>query len=136
MICMVGKNKLGSELRLILRFCWLVIGAAIVAIGLEIFLVPNHIIDGGVVGISIVTSYLTEIPLGILLVILNLPFLFVGYKHIGKTFVICTFIGLVALALFVSLLHPIPRITDDLLLAAIFGGVLILTRFPKSSSPV
>jgi len=124
---MANKNKLTIKLRLLLRFFWIIIGAAIVATGLEIFLIPNHIIDGGVVGISIIANYLTKVPLGFFLIALNLPFLFVGYKHIGKTFVISTFIGVIALGLFVTLLHPVPRLTDDLLLAAIFGGVLVGT---------
>ncbi len=109
------------------RLFWLVVGAAIVATGLEIFLVPNSIIDGGVVGISIIISHLTRLPLGAFFVAFNLPFLFVGYKHIGKTFVISTFIGVVALALFVTLLHPVPSLTGDLLLAAVFGGVFVGT---------
>ncbi|KKM11656.1 membrane protein [Clostridiales bacterium PH28_bin88] len=109
------------------RLFWLVIGSAIVATGLEIFLVPNSIIDGGVVGISIIISHLTKLPLGLFLVALNVPFLFLGYKYIGKTFVISTFTGVTTLALFVTLLHPVPRLTGDLLLAAIFGGVLVGT---------
>lgn len=109
------------------RLFWLVIGSAIVATGLEIFLVPNFIIDGGVVGISIIISHLTKLPLGLFLVALNVPFLFLGYKYIGKTFVISTFTGVTTLALFVTLLHPVPRLTGDLLLAAIFGGVLVGT---------
>lgn len=122
-----SKNRRDKELRTIFRFCWLIIGAAISATGLEIFLIPNSIIDGGVVGISIITSHLTKIPIGAYLVALNFPFLFMGYKHIGKTFVISTFIGVTALASFVTLLHPVPGVTEDLLLAAIFGGVLVGT---------
>lgn len=125
MINIAVRNKLNRDLKIAFRFFWLVAGAAIVATGLEIFLVPNSIIDGGVVGISIIASHVTRLPLGLLLVLLNVPFLFVGYKHIGKTFVVSTFVGVASLALFVTLLHPVPRLTGDLLLASIFGGVLV-----------
>ena len=103
----------------------LVVGAAITAVGLELFLVPNNIIDGGVVGISIMISFLTQLPLGIFVVVLNIPFLFVGYKHIGTTFVIFSLVALSALAVSTTLLHVVPPLTEDLLLAAIFGGVFI-----------
>lgn len=116
---------LSRELKLTFRVLMLVLGAAITATGLEIFLVPNHIIDGGIVGISIMVSYLTQIQLGLFLVVFNLPFLFVGYKHIGSTFVISSIVAISSLALFIVVLQPIPRLTGDLLLAAIFGGVLV-----------
>ena len=70
-------------------------------------------------------SYLTQLPLGIFVVVLNLPFMIIGYKQIGKNFVIYSIIAIIALALFVTLLHPISRLTEDLLLAAIFGGVFV-----------
>lgn len=52
------------------------LGAIIMALGLELFLVPNHIMDGGIVGVSIITSHLLNLPLGIFIFILNLPFIF------------------------------------------------------------
>jgi len=89
-------------------------------------LVPNKIIDGGIVGVSIILSYLTKAPLGFFLVVLNVPFfVVVGYKHLGKSFVFLSLVSVSFLALFVTLLHPVPRLTEDLLLAAIFGGVLV-----------
>jgi uncharacterized membrane-anchored protein YitT (DUF2179 family) len=116
-----------SEWRQVLRMFMLVVGAGIVSVGLELFLVPNQIIDGGVVGISIMASYLTKLPLGLFLVILNLPFMVVGYNQIGKRFVISSLIALGALAVFVTYLNPKEPLTDDLLLGAIFGGVFIGT---------
>lgn len=100
-------------------------GALIVACGLEIFLVPNHVIDGGIIGISILFSHLSGIDLGLLLVMLNLPFLILGYKQIGKTFALATLLGDVILGIGVYLLHRVPVLTDDLLLASVFGGILI-----------
>ncbi len=106
------------------KYLVLIIGSLIYSAGLEIFLVPNNIIDGGVVGISIMASYLTGIPFGVYMVVLNLPFLYLGYKQIGKTFAISTIISIIALSIFSEFLEPVPRITEDYFLAAIFGGII------------
>lgn len=106
------------------KYLVLIIGSLIYSAGLEIFLVPNNIIDGGVVGISIMASYLTDIPFGVYMVVLNLPFLYLGYKQIGKTFAISTIISIIALSIFSEFLEPVPRITEDYFLAAIFGGII------------
>ncbi|WP_215192042.1 YitT family protein [Exiguobacterium sp. s7] len=103
----------------------LLIGAFIFAIGLEAFLVPNQIIDGGIVGVSIITSYLTETKLAIWLVMFNLPFIFFGYRQIGKTFAVVTLIAIMLMSGFTILLHSIEPFTDDLLLSTVFGGFLL-----------
>lgn len=101
------------------------IGSILAAVGLEIFLVPNHVIDGGVVGISIILSYLTHIPLGLFLVLLNIPFLYIGYKQIGKTFALSTLFSIISLSIWVTILHPVSELTQDILLASIFGGIIL-----------
>lgn len=101
------------------------IGAIFVSVGLEIFLIPNNIIDGGVVGISIIASYITKMPLGFFLILLNLPFLFVGYRQIGKTFALSTLYAVLCLAIGVTFLHPVSGITHDYILASLFGGVIL-----------
>lgn len=106
------------------KYLVLIIGSLIYSAGLEIFLVPNNIIDGGIVGISIMASYLTGIPFGVYMLVLNLPFLYLGYKQIGKTFAISTIISIIALSIFSEFLEPVPRITEDYFLAAIFGGII------------
>lgn len=106
------------------KYLVLIIGSLIYSAGLEIFLVPNNIIDGGVVGISIMASYLTGIPFGVYMLVLNLPFLYLGYKQIGKTFAISTIISIIALSIFSEFLEPVPQITQDYFLAAIFGGII------------
>ena len=106
------------------KYLVLIIGSLIYSAGLEIFLVPNNIIDGGIVGISIMASYLTGIPFGVYMLVLNLPFLYLGYKQIGKTFAISTIISIIALSLFSEFLEPVPQITQDYFLAAIFGGII------------
>ena len=106
------------------KYLLLFLGALIAAIGLEIFLIPNEIIDGGVVGISIMLSSVTGYPLGVFLILLNLPFLYAGYKQIGTSFAVATAFAVCCLSLWSAYLGPVPRITDDFFLAAIFGGIV------------
>ncbi|MDT8715256.1 YitT family protein [Clostridium sp. 19966] len=105
----------------------ILVGSILAAIGLEIFLVPNNVIDGGVVGISIMASYLTNIPLGLFTFALNIPFFIVGYKQIGKTFTLSTLFAVSCFSIAVSFLHPIPGLTHDVLLASVFGGIILGT---------
>lgn len=107
------------------RALFMLLGASLVSVGLEIFLVPNRIIDGGIVGISIITAHLTGLPLGLFLFLLNLPFLFIGYKQIGKTFALSTLFSVFVMSIGTSFLHPVPPITIDPLLAAVFGGIVL-----------
>jgi uncharacterized membrane-anchored protein YitT (DUF2179 family) len=111
--------------KVIFRTIAITIGAILMATGLEIFLVPNHVIDGGITGISIMLAHLTGWKLGIFLFILNLPFVYLGYKQLGKTFAISTVYGIIVLSIFVSFFHPIPAFTEDILLATVFGGMIL-----------
>ncbi|WP_235941677.1 YitT family protein [Paenibacillus puerhi] len=101
------------------------IGAALVSVGLEIFLVPNNIIDGGIVGISIIASHLSHLPIGVFLILFNIPFFFIGYKQIGKTFAFSTLFAVLIMSIGTSILHPVKAFTADPLLAAVFGGVIL-----------
>ena len=109
------------------RLLMIAIGAILMSIGLELFLVPNQILDGGVVGVSIILSHLTGVRLGIFIFILNIPFFFLGYKQIGKTFALSTLFGITILSICTSFLHNIDAITPDLLLATVFGGIVLGT---------
>ncbi|WP_152597552.1 YitT family protein [Neobacillus niacini] len=111
--------------KIIQRIMLITIGAALMAVGLEIFLVPNHVIDGGIVGISIMLSYLTGWKLGVFIFLLNIPFFYIGYKQIGKTFALSTLYGIIILSIGTTLLHPVPAFTQDILLATVFGGIVL-----------
>lgn len=119
----MNKNN-HKYLTIAFRILLIVIGASFSSIGLEIFLIPNNIIDGGIVGISIISSYLSGLPLGIFTFALNIPFFIIGYKQIGKTFVLSTAFAVACLSIGVSILHPIPGVTHDIFLATIFGGII------------
>ncbi|HWR08626.1 YitT family protein [Sporomusa sp.] len=107
------------------KYLTLFVGSIFAAIGLEIFLVPNQIIDGGIVGIAIMSSHITGIDLSIFVILLNLPFLYIGYKQIGKSFALSTLFSIISLAGWVYVLHPVPELTQDLFLAAVFGGIIL-----------
>lgn len=122
---MVKEHKKETLRHLIRRLFFILIGATMAAVSIELFLVPNSIIDGGIIGISLILDYLSPVPFGILLVFINLPFLFFGYKHIGRSFFISSIFAIVALAIIEFPLHPIPGFIDDPLLATVFGGMLL-----------
>jgi len=119
------EHKKVPAAKLFRRTTGIFIGAVFLSVGLEIFLVPNKIIDGGIVGISIILSHLTGWKIGLFLFFLNLPFLLLGYKQIGKTFALSTLFGVTVMSIATTLLHPIPVITHDPLLAAVFGGLIL-----------
>ena len=110
----------------LLRIIWITLGTLIAAFSLECVLIPNDVIDGGIVGISIMANYLTKYPLGLFLIVLNLPFVVMAFQKFGKMFVFLMFYGLITLALFSeAFLHTKYVFTNDTLLAALFGGMIL-----------
>src|SRR5574342_378802 len=122
-----AKHKGLTKKKLAQRIFFIILGAVLMGIGIEEFLVQNNILDGGIVGISIILSHLTGIKLGIYIFVLNIPFLYIGYKQIGKTFALSTLLGIAVLSITTILLHDVPVITEDLLLATVFGGIVLGT---------
>lgn len=124
----MGKiHKKESKLHLMLRYVMLTIGASFAAIAIDLFLVPNTIIDGGIIGVSLIINYMSGFSFGILVFMINLPFLFAGYKYIGKNFCISSLYSIIMLAILEWLLHYIQLepITTQPLLATVFGGLLL-----------
>src|SRR4051812_38440373 len=124
-VMMATNHKKLTKAKIAKRSLFIIIGAILMGVGLEEFLVPNHVIDGGIVGISIILSYLTGWKLGVFIFILNIPFFFIGYKQIGKTFALSTLYGIIILSIGTTLLHPVPAFTQDILLATVFGGIVL-----------
>jgi uncharacterized membrane-anchored protein YitT (DUF2179 family) len=100
------------------------LGILAAAFGLESFLLPSKFIDGGATGISLLVTELTNIPLYLLIIGINVPFIFLGYKIIGKQFAIKTAIAITGLAICIATVH-FPEVTHDKLLVAIFGGFFL-----------
>ncbi|MBM7655021.1 uncharacterized membrane-anchored protein YitT (DUF2179 family) [Neobacillus cucumis] len=119
------QHKGLTKKKIFQRMLIITLGAVIMSVGLEIFLVPNQVIDGGITGISIMLSFLTGWKLGVFLFLFNIPFIFLGYKQIGKTFALSTLYGIVILSIATTILHPVPAFTQDILLATVFGGILL-----------
>ncbi len=95
------------------------------ALGLDLFLVPAKIAPGGVSGLSTVIHYITGFPVGVLILIINVPIFILGAKSFSKTFILESFIGMVVLSFFVSLFEFLTPITDDFILSSVFGGVFV-----------
>ncbi len=122
---MLRKIWKNSILRTILEFIGIAAGAVIAAFAIEEFLVPCTILDGGVVGIGIMVSSLTNIPLGLLTVVLNVPFLLIGSRKMGKLFIAKSAFGMAVFSAFLQIFGPMKDVTDEYLLAVCFGGVLL-----------
>ncbi len=125
---MPKQHKKASKSQIMLRIIMIMLGAFFAAAAIELFLLPNQLIDGGVIGMALIIHHLAErIGFGVLIVTLNLPFMYFGYKQIGKTFVIASIFGTVCLALFEGTLehYHLAAFVDEPILAAIFGGLLL-----------
>ena len=121
----VIKHKGMHWTDIIRRVIFISVGAMLMAVGLELFLVPNQMTDGGIAGISIILSHLTGIPLGVFLLVLNLPFLIIGYKQIGKTFALSTLLGILVMSVGTIMLHPVEPFVTNSFLAVVYGGVIL-----------
>ncbi|MGQ0826857.1 MAG: YitT family protein [Bacteroidota bacterium] len=102
----------------------IIIGIISAGFGLKGFLLPNSFIDGGVTGISLLTAELTEYPLPILIILINIPFIILGYTQIGRPFAFKSISAIIGLAIAISFIQY-PVITSDKLLVAVFGGFFL-----------
>lgn len=120
----LSGKEIGDMIR---RIVFIVLGAALAGYALESVLIPNAIIDGGITGVSIMGNHVLGIPLGVLLFVLNLPFIYLGYKQVGKTFAMYSIIGIAALSISTTLMSGIePILTEkDALLVVLSGGVML-----------
>lgn len=110
----------------ITRIILIAVGIVCAAFGLKGFLIPNEFIDGGVTGISLLISSITGWPISILILVINIPFIWLGYKKVDKLFAFKTLIAIVILAL-VLYFVSFPLVTKDKLLTAVFGGFFLGT---------
>ena len=114
-------NRPNSELT---NALFIVAGVFSAAFGLKSFLLSSHFIDGGVTGISMLLAAAFQLPLSVLILVINLPFIALGYKQLGRPFALRSALGIGGLALVLAVV-PFPDVTPDLLLTAVFGGVFI-----------
>lgn len=121
----MSKIKKSPLLFKLLEFIFITIGAVIAAFSLEAILVPNSILDGGITGISIIFNILFEWKLGLCIFLINIPFVYVGFKNLGWKFLIKAVYSISVFALLIELFHNVDHVTDNILLATIYGSVLL-----------
>lgn len=125
---MKGERNLNvkdKKITLILDFVMLTVGAVIAAFAMEEFLVPCTILDGGMIGVSIMVNNLSGFPLSILTIIFNVPFLIIGSRKMGLKFVVKSIYAMVIFSIFLEVFGEWTNVTDQLLLAVCFGGVIL-----------
>lgn len=116
--------KKGSFLKAFTHLFLITLGAIAAGFALDTFLAPNEVIDGGIIGISMILSYVTHFNLGLLIIILNTPFIILAFKKMGAKFVFLTAYANIILAVAVNFFHDY-KITNDILLATVFGGIIL-----------
>ena len=126
---MIGCGSLikvkSQQSRRMISFIMLTTGSIIAAYALESFLIPNTILDGGVTGISIIVSKITNLPVSLLVLILNIPFVYIGYKNLGRGFLIRAVYSMVLFSVSLSVFRYYEPLTEQMLLATVFGGILL-----------
>ncbi len=103
----------------------LILGACCAAFSIECFLIPNTILDGGVTGISMMINYACTVDLSLLIILINIPFFVLGFKALGKRFLLRGACSMAAFALFLELFKGVDTVTSSELLAVVYGGVLL-----------
>ena len=108
-----------------LQYIFIVLGAAIAAFAVEGILVPNSILDGGVTGISMILNYTLGWKLSLCIILINIPFLYIGFKNMGINFLIKAIVSISVFSLFLEIFHDINHIIDNILLATIYGSIIL-----------
>lgn len=121
----MSKIKKSPLLFKVIEFFFITLGAVIAAFALEGILVPNSILDGGVTGISIIFNILFNWKLSLCILIINMPFLYIGFKNLGGKFLVKAIYSIAIFSLLLELFHSVNHVTDNILLATIYGSVLL-----------
>lgn len=119
------EAKLMKIIKQVPSFFLITIGAVLAAAALEIFLIPNSIIDGGLTGISIILNKLFKIPVSAFIILLNIPFFILAYKAMGKRFVVKAVYAIIVFTVLLEVFGSVNEVTDDILLATVYGGLLL-----------
>jgi len=106
---------------------WIAVGISCATVGLEAFIVPNNLLDGGVTGVSLIMAKLFHMDVSVFIFLINIPFIILGFKQVSKIFAIKTFTAIIVLSCVLYLLHAFhfPIATKDKLLIAVFGGFFL-----------
>ena len=111
--------------KIIVEIILTIIGALIMALGVSLFLLPNQLSSGGVAGIATITYYLLKIPMGTMILLINIPLFMMAFFKVGKSFFVKSLIGTIALSYFIDFFDKFEPLTNDRFLACIYGGILL-----------
>lgn len=111
--------------KIIIEMGGTIIGSFVMAIGISLFLLPNQLSTGGVSGIAVVTYYLFHIPMGTMMLLINVPLFLLSMYKMGKSFFIKSILGTVSLSIFIDILDKIEPLTQDRVLASVYGGIML-----------
>lgn len=112
------------------NYSFILLGSLVMAFGVVGFLAPNHVATGGTAGLAIVLNHIINLPIGILMALVNIPLLLIGLKYLGKQFAIKTIICIGFIVLFVDALGQwihLQSLSSNLMLATLYGGVTVGT---------
>lgn len=114
--------------KIVIEIIGTIAGAFIMAVGVSLFLLPNQLSSGGISGIATITYYLLKIPMGTMILLINIPLFIMAIYKIGKKFFIKSMIGTLSLSIFIDFLDHLEPLTEDRFLACIYGGIIIGLR--------
>lgn len=106
----------------------ILVGCAVMGLAYALFLIPHHFVPGGVSGVAIIVNYFFKLPVGALIMVLNIPVFLLGLKTMGKKYVVNSLAGMIVSSVFIDLFHEVLRVpsaTDNPVLASIYGGVML-----------
>ena len=111
--------------RVIIEILGTILGSFTIATGIALFLLPNQLSSGGVAGIATITYYLFNIPMGTMMVLINVPLFLISIFKMGKYFFVKSMIGTVTLSIFIDFLDKFKALTEDRFLACVYGGIIL-----------
>ncbi|MFE6798273.1 YitT family protein [Paenibacillus chitinolyticus] len=107
------------------KLLMVICGSVLAAVGLELFLIPNRMLVGGMTGLSALAAHFTEMRLGLFLFVLNLPLILLSYRKVRRNFAVLTVLGLLVFSLSALILHPVPALIENPMMAAFCGGAAL-----------
>ncbi len=111
--------------KIILEIVGTIFGSFVIAVSVSLFLLPNKLSSGGVAGIATITYYLLNIPMGVSILLINVPLFLMSILKIGKVFFLKSIVGTVSLSIFIDILDKMQPLTNDKFLACIYGGIIM-----------
>jgi len=119
------KLKENKSIKIVIKFLLIIIGTALMALGVSVFLLTNKLSSGGFSGIATILYYILDFRMGITIIVLNIPLYIISFLKLGKKFIFKAFLGTVLLSVFIDLFEKVPVVTHDKFLASIYGGIVI-----------